>query len=54
MEKFHCPRCDQPIPSWQPVHLPCFIARAQYWILGLFLALLATITIVVTSNFSGG
>lgn len=31
----HCPRCGKPIPSWQPIHLSCFIYRTRYILFGL-------------------
>lgn len=35
MNSYRCPRCGQPIPAWQPIHIRCLAFRLRYVILGI-------------------
>ena len=41
-----CPRCDQAVPFWQPVHLSCFFIRSWYWLSFGFMLLLVLTTLI--------
>lgn len=41
-----CPRCFKLVPENQPVHWPCFIARAKFILLGLCLLIISMIALV--------
>jgi hypothetical protein len=46
--KYLCPRCDQPFPAWQPVHLTCFFIRLVQvtWRPVVFLALMIVVVVM--------
>lgn len=46
VRKLRCPRCDQVMPDWQPVHLSCFFIRSWYWFLGMFI-ILSTLMLLI-------
>jgi hypothetical protein len=45
MNSYRCPRCGQPVPSWQPLHIRCLIFRLRYLIFGVSVLILLTLAI---------
>jgi hypothetical protein len=44
MNSYRCPRCGQPVPAWQPIHVRCLMFRLRFVIIGaaVFVILILT------------